>query len=271
MSRLPRPGGSVADDPLLAVLRDGARRMLMQAIEAEVEGFLAAHAELVDEHGRRRVVRNGHAPEREIQTGIGPIAVRRPQGPRPWRRRRPRHPVHLGGAAGLSAPDQERRGAVALALPEGHLDRPVRGGAGGAARGRCARPVGDDRAPPDGCLAGRARALAGARSLGPALRLRLGRRGLLHAAARARPAVHPGPDRRRRAAAARSCWRSRTASGRAPRAGASCCSGCATRTGSCSIPSSPPATVRSASGRRCTRSGRRPGSSAAGFTRRPTC
>ena len=91
--RLPRPGASVADDPLLAVLREGARRMLTQAIEAEVEAFLAAHAGLVDEQGRRRVVRNGHAPERQLQTGIGPIAVRRPQGPRPWRRR-------LGGGSG---------------------------------------------------------------------------------------------------------------------------------------------------------------------------
>jgi putative transposase len=77
--RLPRPGGSVADDPLLAVLRDGARRMLTYAIEAEVEGFITACAGLVDEHGRRRVVRNGHAPERQLQTGIGPIAVRRPK------------------------------------------------------------------------------------------------------------------------------------------------------------------------------------------------
>jgi putative transposase len=67
------------DDPLLAVLRDGARRMLMQAIEAEVEAFLAVHAELADEQGRRRLVRNGHAPERQIQTGIGPIEVRRPK------------------------------------------------------------------------------------------------------------------------------------------------------------------------------------------------
>jgi putative transposase len=76
---LPRPGASLADDPLLAVLREGARRMLMQAIEAEVEAFLAAHAELTDDWGRRRVVRNGHAPERQIQTGIGPVEVRRPR------------------------------------------------------------------------------------------------------------------------------------------------------------------------------------------------
>ena len=76
---LPRPGTGVTDDPLLAVLREGARRMLMQAIEAEVETFLAAHAGLVDEQGRRRVVRNGHAPERQLQTGIGPVGVRRPK------------------------------------------------------------------------------------------------------------------------------------------------------------------------------------------------
>lgn len=77
--RLPRPGASVADDPLLEVLRSGARQMLQQVIEAEVEAFLAAHAELEDGRGRHRVVRNGHAPERVIQTGIGPVAVRRPK------------------------------------------------------------------------------------------------------------------------------------------------------------------------------------------------
>ena len=78
---LPRPGAAVEADPLLAVLREGARRMLTQAIEAEaeVEAFLAADGSHVDERGRRRLVRNGHAPERHIQTGIGPIEVRRPR------------------------------------------------------------------------------------------------------------------------------------------------------------------------------------------------
>lgn len=51
---LPRPGASLADDLLRAVLREGARRMLRQAIEAEVEAFLVAHAELTDDWGRRR-------------------------------------------------------------------------------------------------------------------------------------------------------------------------------------------------------------------------
>jgi transposase-like protein len=65
------------DDPLTAVLRDGARRLLAQAIEAEVSAFLAEHADQLD--GRRRVVRNGYRPEREIQTGIGPVVVRAPR------------------------------------------------------------------------------------------------------------------------------------------------------------------------------------------------
>jgi putative transposase len=76
---LPRPGAAVKADPLLAVLREGARRLLTQAIEAEVEAFLVAHLDLTDELGRRRLVRNGHAPERHLQTGIGPIEVRRPR------------------------------------------------------------------------------------------------------------------------------------------------------------------------------------------------
>ena len=76
---LPRPGAAVEADPLLAVLREGARRMLTQAIEAEVEAFLAAHAELTDDRGRRRLVRNGHAPERHLQTGIGALGVSRPR------------------------------------------------------------------------------------------------------------------------------------------------------------------------------------------------
>ena len=71
--------GLVEDDPLLSVLREGARRMLMQAIQAEIDVFVAGHADLVDDHGRKRIVRNGHAPERRIQTGIGPIEVQRPR------------------------------------------------------------------------------------------------------------------------------------------------------------------------------------------------
>src|SRR4051794_18462713 len=146
---LPRPGARLADDPLLTVLREGARRMLAQAIEAEVEAFLAAHADLTDDQGRRRLVRNGHAPERSIQTGVGPLAVSRPR-----RGRLGAGPLQLGRPAALPATGQEHRGAAALALPEGRLDRPVRGGPGGAPRARRAGAVGGDGPAPDRGVAG---------------------------------------------------------------------------------------------------------------------
>ncbi len=66
-----------AEDPLTAVLRNGARRLLAQAIEAEAEAFLAAMKEKRLPDGRDRVVRHGLGPERTVQTGIGPVAVRR--------------------------------------------------------------------------------------------------------------------------------------------------------------------------------------------------
>jgi putative transposase len=65
------------DDPLTAVLRSGARRLLAQAVEAEAEAFLAAMKALRLPDGRERLVRHGHGPERLVQTGIGPVEVRR--------------------------------------------------------------------------------------------------------------------------------------------------------------------------------------------------
>jgi transposase-like protein len=65
------------DDPLTAVLRRGARRLLAQAVEAEAEAFLATMKDMRLVDGRERIVRHGYGPERLIQTGIGPVAVRR--------------------------------------------------------------------------------------------------------------------------------------------------------------------------------------------------
>lgn len=67
------------EDPLTEIAREGARRMLATALEAEIGVFLdqVAGERLAD--GRQRMVRHGYGPEREIQTGIGPLAVRRPK------------------------------------------------------------------------------------------------------------------------------------------------------------------------------------------------
>jgi putative transposase len=66
-------------DPLTEVLRNGARTLLAQAVEAEVAALLESHADKRTEDGRVRLVRHGHLPEREIVTGIGPVAVRCPR------------------------------------------------------------------------------------------------------------------------------------------------------------------------------------------------
>jgi putative transposase len=77
VSKLVQPG--CFDDQLTEILRQGARTLLAQAVEVEVADFLGKHAGLKTEDGRQRIVRHGHLPEREVMTGIGPVAVRQPR------------------------------------------------------------------------------------------------------------------------------------------------------------------------------------------------
>jgi len=65
------PGG--IEDSLTELLRNGARRLIQQAIEAELAEMRAKYEGQTDEQGRRAVVRNGYLPEREILTGVGPV------------------------------------------------------------------------------------------------------------------------------------------------------------------------------------------------------
>jgi transposase-like protein len=76
---LPNPAVTPVLDPLTEVLQQGARRLLAEAVEAEVERFLEQHREQRDEAGRQRIVRNGHLPLRTLQTGIGGINVEVPR------------------------------------------------------------------------------------------------------------------------------------------------------------------------------------------------
>jgi transposase-like protein len=70
---------SFIDDPITDILRSGARKLLAQALETEIEIFLSQYADLEDDQGRKRITRNGYLPEREIQTGIGLIPVKVPR------------------------------------------------------------------------------------------------------------------------------------------------------------------------------------------------
>ena len=66
-------------DALTQMLREGARELLAQAVEAEVAEFLWRYGGEQDRAGRARMVRNGYLPARTIQTGIGEVAVKAPR------------------------------------------------------------------------------------------------------------------------------------------------------------------------------------------------
>ena len=139
------------EDPLTEVLQAGARKLLAQAVEAEVSVFLGSHAGLVDDAGHRRIVRNGYLPERAIQTGIGPVRVRQPRvrdrGDGAIR-------FHVGDPAALPAPDQEPGRPLAMAVSEGHFHRRLQGCLGGAPGDASAGAFGQQHHPAEGGLGG---------------------------------------------------------------------------------------------------------------------
>jgi len=73
---VPLPG---SQDVLTDVLRQGAQKLLAEAIDAEVAEWIDAHQDCRDEHSHRQVVRNGHLPQRTIATGVGPVEVKQPR------------------------------------------------------------------------------------------------------------------------------------------------------------------------------------------------
>ena len=72
-------GRDTITDPLTELLRTGAEQLIYQAVEAELLELLAEHSERRTEDGKAGVVRNGHLPERELQTGLGPVTVQIPK------------------------------------------------------------------------------------------------------------------------------------------------------------------------------------------------
>ena len=71
--------GPESIDALTEYLREGARKLLQVAVEAELEEFLEQWDLIRDLKGRKAVVKNGYNPERSIATGIGTINIRMPK------------------------------------------------------------------------------------------------------------------------------------------------------------------------------------------------
>ena len=72
-------GREASADPLTELLRAGAQQLICQAVEVELQELLAQYAERRTAYGKAGVVRNGYLPERELQTGVGPVTVRIPK------------------------------------------------------------------------------------------------------------------------------------------------------------------------------------------------
>ena len=82
VTKLRRPASAdqlPPDDPLTKMLREGAQKLIAQAVEAELQTFLELHAYKRTEDGLKAVVRNGYLPERDFQTGIGSMPVKIPK------------------------------------------------------------------------------------------------------------------------------------------------------------------------------------------------
>ena len=133
------------------VLRWGARKLLAQAVEAEVADFLTAHADLTTADGRQRLVRHGHLPERTIQTGIGFVEVQQPR-------------VRDRGSDG-----EKIRFSPAIEEPECLDPDPLSARQGGF------QPVTGRAGSAEGFMEGGVRTLAAARSFSQALCVYLGR------------------------------------------------------------------------------------------------
>ena len=137
---LPKPEASVTDDPLLAVQREDARRMLMQAVEAEVEGFSPPMPGWSTSRTGAGWCATGMRPSGSSRPGLVPSrsagrSCATAVSPVKCRSGSPRQfcqPIFDARRTSRSSP---------LAVPEGRIDESVRRGPGGATRPRRARAV----------------------------------------------------------------------------------------------------------------------------------
>ena len=216
---VPLPTGQ---DVLTDLLRDGARRLLAQAVEAEVAAWIDDHAHLKDDRGRRQVVRNGHLPERAIQTGIGAIEVQQPR----VHDRRPADQREEFTSAVLPPYLRKTRSLEELlpwlylkGISTGDFSEALQAILGPDAPGLSATTITRLKAAWEDEHRGLEQAVAG----GQALRLRLGRRRPLQHPPGGGPAVHPGADGGDRRGEEGADRHRPTATGRASSRGRSCC------------------------------------------------
>ena len=121
----PNPEEGMRDD-LTDLLREGAKRLIAEAVDAELSAMLIQFEDYKDQSGHRHVVRNGYLPERDILTGIGPVSVRVPKV-------RDRSGTRIKFTSTLLPPYLRRSRSVEEVLPWLYLK-------GGSLQAPCKRP-----------------------------------------------------------------------------------------------------------------------------------
>ena len=186
---------AVVEDALTELLRTGARRLIEAAVAAEFEECLSGFADERLPDGRRRVVRNGHLPRREIVTGIGAVEVEVPK-------LRSRSGSSAPFRSSLVPPYVRRSASLDAAVPWLYLHgvstgSDARGGVGAGGRGSGSRAVGE-RGEPAQAQLGRGVPVVVPAEPCRRLGIRLGGRHPQRPAGRGRTAVRTGGDWRER-------------------------------------------------------------------------
>src|SRR5271167_4170048 len=183
--------------PLDEIAREGARRMLIEALKAEVDDYVERHKGERDEHGRALVVRNGRGQARKLTLGARTVELK---APRVDDRRHDEQGGRRRFSSRILPPYMRRSPKVAEVLPILYLRGPSTGDFRPALEGLlgedAARSVADQHHPTYRHLGKRIHGLSPARSGRARVRLCVGRWGALQYPARRRPALHPGDDRR---------------------------------------------------------------------------
>jgi len=161
--------------------REGAHRMIVAALELEVEEYLSRARHLRDEQGHAAAIRNGKARERTILMGVGSIRVRAPrlhdrrEGERFTSKPAKRATVH----AAITTLGRSSAGTLPARPINGRLFRRTRGVAGT----QSSRPLSDHHQPASQRVAGRVSSLAQMLTQGQGVRVHLGGRSVLLVAA----------------------------------------------------------------------------------------
>jgi transposase-like protein len=182
--------------PLDEIAREGARRMLIEALKAEADDYVERHRGERDEYGRALVVRNGRAQGRKLTLGAGTVELK---APRVDDRRRDEQGGRQRFTSHILPRYMRRSPKVAEVLPILYL----RGLSTGDFRPALEGLLGKDAAGLSATNITRLTAgwekeyaVSPARSGRARVRLRVGRRGALQHPTGGRPALRPGDDRR---------------------------------------------------------------------------